>query len=131
MINEEPGKKSISFSLGKIEKFWMLVLLWCKLILLFSNIYKHPILVLSDSPKNSLALSSSSLKDKKSFEKTKTFESFPIFLYFLILSISSLFITEPLNDYKEFISTPVYSILIYVLKLKGNLDFIKWLFKTL
>ena len=103
----------------------MLVLLWCKLILLFSNIYKNPILVLSNSPKNTLALSSSSLKDKKSFEKTKTFESFPIFLYFLILSISSLFITEPLNDYKEFISTPVYSILIYVLKLKGNLDFIK------
>ena len=68
-------------------------------MLLFSNIYKHPIFVSSDSPQNDFALALSSLKDKKAFEKTTTFESFPIFLYFLIFSISFLFIAEPLYKY--------------------------------
>ena len=61
--------------------------------------YKHPILLLSVSPQNDVAFSLSSLKDKKAFEKTTIFESFPLSLYFLIFFISILFIVEPLYRY--------------------------------
>ena len=82
--------------MGNTEKLWISALLSFKLIFLFCKIYKHPILFSSVFPQNLIASSLSSLKDKNAFEKTTTVESLPFSLYCLILSISILFIYEPL-----------------------------------